>query len=149
MLNAFDISAPTNGIFLAETDEDLQIDTVISLGDVSLYTIDGDINDARANGNGDDEVNILGQTIDLDANDYEASPDASSGPNVNAHIGESDNDVEIDSSRGATSDVSLEADGSIYVTGADSTTYPELTPDSRLRLVLARAWNAFRGGIEP
>ena len=161
VLNVLDIfAADTPGIFLAETSGDLEIDTVWTTNDVSLYTIDGSINDARNSGAGDTEVNVLGQTIDLDANDYDASPNVGSGPNVAASIGNPDgtNDLEIDSLRGGASgdDVSLEADGSILVTEADAKlphsynvtpagaldTYPtlEASPNSILRLVLARAW---------
>jgi hypothetical protein len=159
VLNAIDIfAASTSGIFITETSGDLELDTVWTLRDVSLSAIDGNINDARNNGAGDDEVNVLGQTIDLDANDYDATPNAGSGPNVSAHIGNPNgtNDVEIDSQRAGAGDVSLEADGSIFVTEADAKavrsynvtlavaldTYQtlETIPNSTLRLVLARAW---------
>ncbi|MGH3371602.1 MAG: hypothetical protein ACRDPR_16545, partial [Nocardioidaceae bacterium] len=160
VLNAFDIWAgSTPGIFLAETSGDLEIDTVWTTDDVSMYTIDGSINDARSNGAGDDEVNVLGQTIGLDANDYEASPNGFGGPNTNASIGNPNgaNDLEIDSSRGGVEDVSLEADNSIFVTEADAKVVHnenvtaaaaldalptlETDPFSTLRLVLARAWS--------
>ena len=113
VLNVLDIFAgDTPGIFIAETSGDLEIDTVWTTNDVSMYTIDGDINDARNSGAGDSEVNVLGQTIDLDANDF--GGDAAS-------IGSAGNDLEIDSLRGApTEDVSLEADDSIFVTEADA-----------------------------
>lgn len=162
VLNVFDIitsAANTPGIFLAETSSDLRLDTVWTTDDVSLYTIDGSIVDAR----NDHEVNIGGQDIDLDANDWESTPNSDSGPNTNAHIGNPNgsNDVEIDSSRGSLGTVSLEADGSIYVTEADAkATHTEnfggadpaidnevdhdtleANPYSTLELVLARAWN--------
>ena len=144
-LKAYDIhAASTPGIFVAETDGDLRVGRVWTTNDVSMYTIDGDIVDANA----DSEVDVLGETIDLDANDF--GGDAAS-------IGSSDNDLDIDSSReGALEDVSLEADDSIFVTEADAKvvhsinvtdaaaldTFPSLEADpySTLRLVLARAW---------
>ncbi|HEX6131969.1 MAG TPA: hypothetical protein VF044_09565, partial [Actinomycetota bacterium] len=143
-LLAYDIHASsTPGIFIAETDGDLRIGRVWTTNDVSLYTIDGDIVDANA----DSEVDVLGETIDMDANDF--------GGN-SASIGSAGNDVDIDSSRGGIEDVSLEADDSIYVTEADAKVVHsinvtdaapldtfaslETTPFSTLRLVLARAW---------
>ena len=144
VLNAFDVTSGPNtpGIFLAETSNDLRLDTVWTTQNVSMYTIDGNIIDAR----NDHEVNVLGRTIALDANDYDGNA---------ASIGTFGNDVEIDSRRGlASADVSLEADDSIYVTEADATasydvdgdpgtaavSAAEATPLSALRLVLARAW---------
>ncbi|MEA3503245.1 MAG: hypothetical protein U9R47_10750, partial [Actinomycetota bacterium] len=120
VLNAFDITSPgefmgvpnTYGIFIAETDADLQIDTVWTTNDVSMYTIDGSINDARNGGAGDGLWNVRGETIDLDANDYEASPSGYAGPNTNASIGNPNglNDLEIDSSAYGVENVGLEAD---------------------------------------
>ena len=159
VLKAFDIhAASTPGIFLAETSGDLEVHTVWTTNDVSMYTIDGSINDARNGGAGSNEVGVLGETIDLDANDFENSPNGFGGPNVNASIGSKTggNDLEIDSSRGGIEDVSLEADDSIFVTEADAKVvhllnvtdaaaldpFPSLEADpfSTLRLVLARAW---------
>ena len=91
VLNVLDIFASsTPGIFIAETSGDLELDTVWTTNDVSMYTIDGSINDARNNGDGDDEVNVLGETIDLDANDWEATTNDGSGPNTSANIGDPD-----------------------------------------------------------
>ena len=90
-----------------------------------MHTVDGSINDARNGGRATHETDVLGQTIDLDANDFDAA-ELEPGPNVAAHIGNPNgsNDVEIDSSRGAIEDVSLEADDSIYVTEADAKQIP-------------------------
>jgi hypothetical protein len=149
VLNVFDVTSGFNtpGVFLAETAGDLRLDTVWTTLDVSMYTIDGNIVDARLGI--DHEVNVLGQTIDLDANDWDGN---------NASIGTLLNDVEIDSRRGsgaANDDVSLEADDSIYVTEADATASYDVNGDtnattsadeggaarSAMRLVLARAYN--------
>jgi hypothetical protein len=161
VLNIFDVTSGANtpGIFVAETSFDLRLDTVWTKKDVSMYTIDGSIIDGRT-GIGSftsvdvdfaDEVNVLGQNIDLDANDHASNGDTP------ASIGDpdNDNDVGIDSRRGANgADVSLEADDSIYVTEADATASYDGDGDgvedadsdegasakSELKLVLARAW---------
>ncbi|MFZ0529764.1 MAG: hypothetical protein WAL91_04410, partial [Propionicimonas sp.] len=126
LLKAFDTAvgdtAKTLGIYLYETSGTLQVDTVDTLSDVALRTVNGSIVDARNNGAGDDAWNIRGRSIDLDANGGSiGNPDGS-------------NDLEIDSSiSGAftSNDVGLEASNSIFVTETDAF----------LRLVLAKAEN--------
>lgn len=87
---------------IASSVDDLRVHTVTSqTGDVTLTTRAGSIIDAR----NDTDANVLGDTIDLDAN--------------GGHIGDptGTNDLEIDSGRTTTTaDVGLEADGSIHVT---------------------------------
>ncbi|MFZ1411071.1 MAG: hypothetical protein WAS07_06420, partial [Micropruina sp.] len=124
VLNAFDTAVgdttETEGIFLYETDGTLQVDTVDTLSDVALRTVNGSIVDARNGGLGDDDWNIRGRSIDLDAN----------GGSIGNPNGL--NDLEIDSSRSGpftSNDVGLEASASIYLTETDHF----------LRLVLAHA----------
>ena len=93
---------------------DMRIDEVDSeTGDVSLVTLAGSIVDGRA----DDDVNVTGNSIDLDAN----------GGSIGDPSGA--NDLEIDSASSAAGDVGMEASDSIYVTEVDGT----------LTLVLAEA----------
>ena len=79
--------AITAGIFIDEVTGHLHVHTVETTRDVSLRTTggSGSILDAR----NDINANILGQTIDLDANGSDAS------------IGESNNELEIDSRVGS------------------------------------------------
>lgn len=119
VLRAFDTTALTTaGIFLDEITGDLNVHTVWTLRDVSMRTREGSILDFKP---GEDEANVLGQSIDLDANGAGASiGDKASG-----------NDLEIDSGRGSVNhDVALEATKDIYVTEIDS----------KLRLVLAHSY---------
>ncbi|WP_292324641.1 hypothetical protein, partial [Mesorhizobium sp.] len=129
VLNAFDNNAAISvhgGIYLDELFGPMEVDTVWSIDNVSLRTVDGSIRDARNNGLGDDFANVLGQAVDLDAN------------GVGASIGSSGNDLEIDSSRGSPTltldqdgdDVAMEADANIYVTETDG----------YLRLLLAHTY---------
>ena len=129
MLNAFDnrVATPSHGgIFLDELLGDMEVDTVHTIENVSLRTVGGSIRDARNAGAGDAAANVLGQTIDLDAN------------GAGSDIGESGNDLEIDSSRGSPAltldqngdDVGLEATDNIWLT--ETTGY--------LRLVLAHTY---------
>ena len=135
VLRAFDITVDepqTQGIFISEVHGNLNVHTVRSVRDVALNTLpsSGSIVDARNGGAGDDDPDVLGNNIDLDA--------------AGGSIGNPDgsNDLEIDSFRGdtchlfdngftlsATCDVALEADGSIFVTETDAA----------LNLVLAHA----------
>jgi len=122
VLRAFDITveeAQTLGIFISETVGNLNVHTVHSVRDVALNTLpnSGSIVDARNGGAGDDDPDVLGNNIDLDA----------AGGSVGNPAGT--NDLEIDSFRGAfciltdtgitlsaTCDVGIEAYASIYVT---------------------------------
>ena len=135
VLRAFDITVlelQTEGIFISEVHGNLNVHTVHSVRDVGLNTLpnSGSIVDARNGGAGDDDPDVLGNNIDLDA--------------AGGSIGNPDgsNDLEIDSFRGATChlfdngitlsatcDVGMEADGSIFVTETESA----------LNLVLAHA----------
>ncbi len=121
-LAVHDITGPfTDGIFLDELTGDMRIDVIRTPGDVSLRTSpnSGSIIDALD----DDAADVIGQSIDIDAN------------GVGASIGDPNggNDLDIDSSctvfACGTGDVSLEATDHIYVTETDGT----------LRLVLAHA----------
>ena len=102
-------------------DGDLRLDTVTTKADVALVTLAGSIVDARNGGAGDDAANVIGNSIDLDANGTGASIGDPTGTN----------DLEIDSSsrlaRPATS--ASRPAASIYVTETDGT----------LHLVLAEA----------
>ncbi|MBK5565794.1 hypothetical protein [Ensifer sp. SSB1] len=127
VLRAFDTTADsTLGIFLDEVAGDLLVHTVHTTRDISLRTVAGSILDARNNGAGDDFANLLGQSIDLDANG-------------GGSIGAFNNDLEIDSSRGSSNDdVALEADNNIYLAEA-----PVNLGESagNLRLLLAHAYD--------
>ena len=124
VLRAYDTTATSSqGIFLDEVAGDLRIHTVHTINDVSLRTVNGSIIDAR----NDDDANVIGLTVDLDAN------------GVNASIGENGDDLEIDSRAGlaregsltvATDDVALEATRNIWVTEVAG----------ELRLALAHAY---------
>ena len=112
-----------NGVYITEVGGPLRVDRVYSaLGDVSLANLNGSIVDGR----NDDDVNVIGNSIDLDAN--------------GGSVGELANDLEIDSSFHTPGDVGMEAGtragngsvttaGSIYVTETRGT----------LHLVLAEA----------
>jgi Ca2+-binding RTX toxin-like protein len=117
----------TQGVFIGETHHDLKVHTIHTLADVSARTEpgSGSIVDARNGGAGIEggAPNILGNTIDLDAN----------GGGIGDPTGV--NDLEIDSFRGiepftcvltdtgirlsATCDVGLEADAGIFLTETD------------------------------
>ncbi|WP_206521912.1 hypothetical protein [Mesorhizobium sp. M7A.F.Ca.CA.004.04.1.1] len=127
VLRAFDISADaTLGIFLDEVVGDMHVHTVHTIRDVSLRTVAGSILDSRNNGLGDDLADVMGQTIDLDANG-------------NGSIGAFTNDLEIDSSRGSSDDdVALEAGNNIYL--AEAPEVPGGTAGN-LRLVLAHTYD--------
>ncbi|TIT90170.1 MAG: hypothetical protein E5W59_14785, partial [Mesorhizobium sp.] len=127
VLRAFDISADsTLGIFLDEVVGDMHVHTVHTTRDVSLRTVAGSILDSRNNGAGDDFADVMGQTIDLDANG-------------GGSIGAFTNDLEIDSSRGSSDDdVALEAGNNIYL--AEAPEVPGGTAGN-LRLVLAHAYD--------
>jgi len=107
VLRAFDTTAnSTLGIFLDEVVGDLHVHTVQTITDISLRTVDGSILDSRNDGLGDDNANLLGQTIDLDAN--------GEGSSIGAYA----NDLEMDSRRSSpanTDDVSVEATENIYL----------------------------------
>ncbi|MEQ1826278.1 MAG: hypothetical protein ABL921_10035, partial [Pirellula sp.] len=124
VLNAFDNNAAVNGgIYISELISHLHVDTVHSKADVSLRTVggSGSILDSRNGGAGDTTANVLGQTIDLDANGN------------GADLGAPNNDLEIDSRIGSAfgqDDVGLEATEHIYLTETDG----------NLRLVLAHAY---------
>ncbi|HEY3486388.1 MAG TPA: hypothetical protein VGK49_13445, partial [Ilumatobacteraceae bacterium] len=115
-------------IRITEIVGDMNVHTVHSTApnDVSLVSLDGSIVDGRNDLAGDDDPDVLGNSIDIDANSI----------TIAANIGNPNgtNDLEIDSSRGSTHDVGLEADDSIYLTETDGT----------LTLVLAQA---IRGDI--
>ena len=122
VLNAFDTavgdSVRSPGIFLVETNGSLHLDTVDTVSDVALRTVNGSILDARNGGLGDDAWNIRGRSVDLFAG--------------GGSIGTFGNDLEIDSlvaGLATPDDVGLEASGSIYLTETDGT----------LRLVWAMA----------
>jgi hypothetical protein len=122
VLRAFDTAAASsNGIYLDELLGDLRVDLVHTTADVSLRTVGGSILEGRPGGvDGDDDfaADVIGVSIDLDAN--------GSGANIGAFA----NDLEIDSSVGATGDVGLEATDSIFLTEADA----------NLRLLLAHTY---------
>jgi len=119
VLRAFDTTAAsTNGIFIDEVVGDLRVHSVETLGNVSLRTTGGSIIDAR----NDAAANVLGRSIDLDAN------------GANASIGSDSNEFEIDSRIGSADgvdDVGLEATANIYLTETSG----------NLRLVLAHAYS--------
>jgi len=150
-LYAFDTSGAgvTNGgIFLDELYGDLWVGTVHTLENVSMRTVGGSILDnvtsASVDANGVvtsvldetvEDADVMGQTIDLDANGTGAS------------IGAVDNDFEIDSRRGSAAsdltdaignfgldkvgdDVGLEATANIYLSEVDA----------ELRLVFAHTY---------
>jgi len=144
VLRAYDMAsaAQTQGIFIDEMAGHLYLHTVKTSDDVSLRTKAGSILDAKAVDDVDGDANVLGQSIDLDAN--------------GGSIGEFGNDVEIDSRRGSVhygdplaqpdgapylpnvaqwlqadgDDVGLEATGNIYLTEVNA----------ELRLVLAHSY---------
>ncbi len=124
VLNAFDNRDETTshgGIFLSELTGPMEVDTVEAITDISLRTVNGSILDARSDGTGDTDANLIGQTIALDANGTGAS------------IGALANDLEIDSrvgSSGGADDVGLEATANIYLTETDG----------NLRLVFAHTY---------
>jgi Calx-beta domain/RTX calcium-binding nonapeptide repeat (4 copies) len=142
----------TLGIYLDELTGDMPVHTVktdgsagdLTTGNVSLRTVNGSIVDGKHAGSTTDDAEVIGQTVDLDAN--------------GGSIGASGNDLEIDSSVGsnapcvnatypgcadsaltvsdpglaaANDDVGLEATQSIYLTEVSS----------YLRLFLAHAVN--------
>ncbi|HEX5591393.1 MAG TPA: Calx-beta domain-containing protein [Candidatus Limnocylindrales bacterium] len=99
VLRAFDTAADdtkTLGIYLDEIVGDLPVHTAwtagsaanLATGNVSLRTVAGSIIDGKHAGSSTDDAEILGQTVDLDAN--------------GGSIGTSGNDLEIDSSIGST-----------------------------------------------
>ena len=117
-LRAMDVEAnepsvdSTLGIFITEMVGDLNVELVHTvLGDVSLATSvgTGSIVDA----NDDDLPDVIGNSIDLDAN------------GTDADIGDADglNDLEIDSSVTFQGDVGLQAGRHIDVTEYDGTLY--------------------------
>ena len=129
MLNAFDnrvVTANHGGIFLDELIGPMEVDTVHTIENVSLRTVNGSIRDARNAGAGDDAANVLGQTIDLDAN------------GADADIGEFGNDLEIDSRRGSAP-VGLNGDGDDVALEATRHIYLAET-DQDLRLVFAHTY---------
>ena len=103
----------TYGVFITQTTGDLELDTVVTNGDVSLSTFAGSIRDARSGGTGDntpgDPANIIANNIDLQSvggsiGDTPSTPDAQG------------NDVKINSGIAVTSRVGLQSDHGIYVT---------------------------------
>ena len=123
VLKAYDSKASSSdGIYLSELIGHMEVDTVDTKFDASLRTVGGSIRDARNAGLGDTAANVLGQTIDLDAN------------GIGSSIGAFNNDLEIDSSvdspTGDLDDVGLEASDSIFLTETDAD----------LRLVLAHTY---------
>jgi len=87
VLRAYDKApvANTLGIFLDETAGAMRIHTVQTARDISLRTVGGSVIDRKAG----DEANVLGQTIDIDANG-------------GGSIGEVGSDLKIDSRRAST-----------------------------------------------
>ena len=103
VLRVFDTFADnTQGIYLDELVGDMKIHTIhtyggtidtLESGNSSLRTVDGSIVDARNGGAGDEDADVLGQTVDIDAN----------GTAGRGSIGSSGNDLEIDSLRSSSS----------------------------------------------
>jgi hypothetical protein len=111
----------TAGVFLSDLLGNMRVDLVHTEGDVSLRTVNGSILEGRPGGAGGDKdfaADVVGNSIDIDAN--------GSG----ADIGTSGNDLEIDSSAYVAGDVGLEAASDIYLTETHET----------LRLVLAHTY---------
>ena len=104
-----------------EVANDLRIHSVETLGDVALRTTSGSIIDAR----NDDLANIIGLTVDLDAN--------------GGSIGEAGDDLEIDSRAGLGQEVSLEANTDDVALEAETSIWLTET-DGELRLALAHAY---------
>ena len=142
VLNAFDTAAGlgnTYGIFItevvrgtelaallgAESVGDLEVDTVRTVGDVSLTTDPGSIVDARNGGLGDDAANVIGNTINLYAE----------GGNIGDHTG--GNDLEIDSQAYAYGTIGARATGSIDLTETLPTTLTSYAPDAQVVLIQA------------
>jgi hypothetical protein len=132
-LDAYDTNASTahDGIFIDELTGDLTVGTVHTIENVSLRTVGGSILDAE----GDDHLDglypyadVMGKTIDLDANGSDAD------------IGASDNDLEIDSRRGSAQGLSLNVndDDDVALEATDDIFLSETDQD--LRLVLAHTY---------
>ena len=110
---AYDLTLPlatlppaskTFGIFINESIDDMQIDTVQSKGNVSLSTFAGSLLDARNGGSGDDTANVIGNTINLYAQRGSIGQDGGA------------NDLEIDSQYYAAGTVGARADDKLYLT---------------------------------
>ncbi len=109
------LAAPggTYGVFVTQTSGDLELNRVLTNGDVTLATDAGSILDALNGGAGDNTpagpANIVANNVDL----------TSAGGSIGATPSTPDvtgNDVKIDSSHLDTGRVGLESDHGIYVT---------------------------------
>ncbi|KAA5541791.1 hypothetical protein FYK55_16405 [Roseiconus nitratireducens] len=100
------VATSADGTFVQETAGDLNIDTVdVSAGDASIVSVAGAILDGRGGGSGDTAWNIRATSVDLDAN--------------GGGIGESTNDLEIDTRQQQQGHLYADASDDIYLEEVD------------------------------